>query len=271
MILVIDSFNKHRHSDILVEMFELRARLSAQLTCPSDAVRRIRGADEFDHLDPAYVIGFSSDLAVISCARILQTTGPHMLADTCCELLQGEPPLRSATLWEVSEFCIDTDHLVAAGQGPGSVCGALCELMAGVLDYARTNGIQDVIALLPPDWNNVFRQAQIMPDDYLAPPSGAEQAVAGLWACNEQQIVALRAVAQSEGTLFHDPEHLRKARAGKSRVLNLKLDLADEIALYLLEQIDAASTMQEFQAAIALTRHMLAPSLPGKERGALWG
>jgi N-acyl-L-homoserine lactone synthetase len=264
MILVIDSFNKHRHSDILVEMFELRARLSAQLICPSGAVRRMRGADEFDNLDPAYVIGFSDDLAVISCARILQTIGPHMLADTCCELLEGEPPLRSATLWEASEFCIDTDYLVTAGQGPGSVCAALCDLMAGVLDYARSNGIQDVIALLPPDWNNVFRQAQITPDDYLAPPSGAGQAVAGLWACNEQQIVALRAVARSDGKLFHGSEHLRNARVGKAGVLNHKLDLADDIALYLLEQIDAASTIQEFQAAIALTRHMLAPDQPGK-------
>ncbi len=271
MMLVIDSFNKHQHCDILVEMFELRARLSAARPCLVDGVQQVRGADEFDRLDPAYVIGFNAEFAVISCARILQTTGPHMLADTWCELLKGEPPLRSATLWEASEFWIDTDQLHVVGQGAGSVSGALCDLMAGVLHYARTNGIQDVIALLPPDWDNMLQQAQILPDDYLVPPSGARGGVAGLWACDDQQIVQLRAVGQNEGTLFHDPAQLRKARARQGRVLNLKLDLTDDIALYLLEQIDAAITMQEFQAAIALTRHMLAPDMPGKPRGAIWG
>jgi N-acyl-L-homoserine lactone synthetase len=271
MMLVIDSFNKHRHRDILAGMFELRARLSAVLPCLADGVPQVQGADEFDRLDPAYVIGLSNDLAVISCARILQTTGPHMLADTWCELLEGEPPLRSATLWEASAFCIDTDHLAAAGQGPGSVTGALCDLMAGVLDYARTNGIQDVIALLPPDWDSLLRQAQILPDDYLVPPSGAGRGVAGLWACHDQQIVPLRILAQRDGTLFHDPAYLRKPGAGQGQIVNLGLDLADDIALYLLEQIDAASTLQELQAAIALTRHMLAPDGPGKSRGTLWG
>ena len=63
--------------------------------------------------------------------RALQTTGPHMLSDVFSAILDGEPPLRSATMWESTRFCVDTQRL-KRGKDKNSVSYATCELMIGI-------------------------------------------------------------------------------------------------------------------------------------------
>ncbi|MCH8466700.1 MAG: autoinducer synthase [Roseinatronobacter sp.] len=271
MIVLIDSFNKHQHSEILNEMFLLRASQSVGASGAVDAVQGGDVPDDFDRLDPAYIVGLDEACRVISCVRVLQTTGPHVLADLCYDLLQGEPPLRTATLWEATCFCVDTARLDASGQGAGSVVGAISAITVALLEYARDSGVEDIITVITPQLRDIFQQAGIVPFDCLgatAHPCETQTLVA-LLACTDAQIAHLRAISGLEGALFADDAHVCAMRAGGGSIVQLKLDLSDDIALYLLEQIDAAKTMQELQAAIALTRHMLEPGGPGAQRGTL--
>jgi N-acyl-L-homoserine lactone synthetase len=150
MILVVDALNKHLHSDILDEMFRLRARVFGDRLGWDVQIENGREIDAFDHLDPAYVIGLDESDRVVACVRALQTTGPHMLADVFSDILQGQAPLRSATIWESTRFCVDTDALEMSGRGVGTVSRATCELMVGSLEYARASGIEDIITVIDP-------------------------------------------------------------------------------------------------------------------------
>ena len=81
MIIVIDGLNRQRYSRLLDEMFALRARVFGQRLAWEVDIIDGKEIDQFDALDPAYVIGLNDDGHVVSCVRALQTTGPHMLSD----------------------------------------------------------------------------------------------------------------------------------------------------------------------------------------------
>lgn len=62
--------------------------------------------DEFDELDPVYIMARESDGTIGACWRALPTTGPYMLTDTFPELMAGESPPRQADVWELSRFAV---------------------------------------------------------------------------------------------------------------------------------------------------------------------
>ena len=140
MILVIDALNRQRFQSVLDEMFELRARVFHDRLGWEVQVKDGREFDMFDELDPVYLVALDDDYRVVGCNRMLQTTGPHMLSDVFQEILCGEPPLRSATIWENTRFCIDTESLRRPG-ARRSVSYTVCELMAGITEYALNSGM----------------------------------------------------------------------------------------------------------------------------------
>jgi len=81
MILVIDALNRHRFGSVLDDMYKLRARVFKDRMGWDVNVRNGREFDLFDDLDPAYLVALDDEYQVVGCNRMLQTTGPHMLAD----------------------------------------------------------------------------------------------------------------------------------------------------------------------------------------------
>ena len=79
MIITVDGLNKDLFQPLLEDMFRLRARVFADRLGWEVNIEDDMEIDQFDHMDAAYVIGVDEDMNVISCARVLQTTGPHML------------------------------------------------------------------------------------------------------------------------------------------------------------------------------------------------
>lgn len=80
MILVVDGLNRHLFTEVLDEMFELRARVFGGRLGWDVNIEDGKEIDQFDHLDPAYVIGLDDEGNVVAAVRALQTTGPHMLS-----------------------------------------------------------------------------------------------------------------------------------------------------------------------------------------------
>lgn len=105
MILVIDSLNAPHFTGLLHKMYALRARVFRDRLGWEVNVVNEEERDHFDDLHPAHVISLSDDGEVMGCMRLLQTTGPHMLADVFSSILQGEAPpsqpicLGSNALW----------------------------------------------------------------------------------------------------------------------------------------------------------------------------
>lgn len=205
MIIVIDGLNRQHYTQLLDEMFKLRARVFGQRLGWDVVIQDGREIDQYDALDPAYVIGVNDENRVVSCVRALQTTGPHMLSDVFSAILDGEPPLRSATLWESTRFCVDTE-ILDRGNSRNSVSYATCELMAASLEYARDSGISDIVTVIDPIMNRVLKRSDCAPYGYVGKttPMGKVSAMAALLDCTDERIDRIRQFAGIEGDVFVD-------------------------------------------------------------------
>ncbi|MBN2629679.1 MAG: autoinducer synthase [Rhodobacteraceae bacterium] len=278
MIIVVDALNKDRFGDLLDEMFQLRARVFGDRLGWEVEIINGREIDQFDRLDPAYVIGLDDDGHVVSCVRALQTTGPHMLSDVFQVLLDGEPPLRSATLWESTRFCVDTERLCRDGNTMKAVSMATCELMIGSLEYARRSGISDIITVIDPVVNRVLKRSDNAPYDYVGSTKqmGKVPAMAALLDCTEERINRVRAFAGITHDVFVaddvvrdmlDARHARSVAEAQSAtewlatVCELERPmpavLPEDIQSYCRAQIENAQTAEERAAALRLVDELV--------------
>ncbi|RME15919.1 MAG: autoinducer synthase [Alphaproteobacteria bacterium] len=269
MIIIIDALNKHEFTGVLDEMFKLRARVFAGRLGWEVHVENGREIDQFDALDPAYVVGLDEEGHVISCVRALQTTGPHMLSDVFSAILDGEPPLRSARLWESTRFCVDTQRL-GRGRGPNTVSHATCELMIGSLEFAMNSGIEDIVTVIDPVMDRVLKRSDCAPHGYVGKtvPMGKVPAMAALLDCTPERIGRIRAFAGIEHDVFATEEQLARLRdkpaapaeqnvvslsgARTRRAVENTGAEGSRIAEYLMEQVRDSATSSEYEAARAL-------------------
>lgn len=248
MIIVVDGINKDRFSTVLDDMYKLRARVFKDRMGWDVRVTNGRETDEFDELNPAYIIALDDDYQVIGCARLLQTTGPHMLSDVFYDILDGEPPLRSATIWESTRFCVDRDRLTK-GTTRNSVSYTTAELMVGIMEYARDAGIADIITVIDPLMDRVMKRSDNAPYGYVGKTAdmGKVKALAALVDCTDERINKVRAFAGIEGEIFLEEAEVVSAR--QSREPNI---MEAELKAYCDEQIQSARTERERADAIAL-------------------
>lgn len=256
MILVIDALNRDRHGDILEDMFRLRARVFAGRLGWDVTLNEDKEIDAFDALDPVYLVGLDDEDNVVSCVRLLQTMGPHMLADVFDAILQGEPPLRAATIWESTRFCVDTDRLGAADRGDGAVSRATCELMAATLTYARDCGITDIITVIDPVMNRVLKRSDNAPYEYVGATvqMGKTKALAALLDCTDARIARVLAFADITTDIMVNENALmaRKEKRNSAGIAAAIPLTRAQVAQYCLEQVTSAHTAEELDAALDL-------------------
>jgi len=274
MIIVIDGTNRHRYTQLLDEMYALRARVFGQRLGWEVDIKDGLEIDQYDALDPAYVIGINDDNKVVSCVRALQTTGPHMLSDVFSTILDGQPPMRSATLWESTRFCVDTDAL-DRGNSRNSISYATCELMAASLEYARDSGISDIVTVIDPVMNRVLKRSDCAPYGYVGKttPMGKVAAMAALLDCSDDRIARIRNFAGVEGNVFVDTERERAlSDAGREAAgvaparaaMTEPTQPQDTYALlqdYCIDQVLDASSTDEHNAAQRLNNILLEAGL----------
>jgi acyl homoserine lactone synthase len=203
MIYVIDSLNAKDYPELLDAMFRLRKRVFSDRLGWDVQVTEGREIDLFDGLDPAHIISVDDEGNVVGCMRLLQTTGPHMLADVFSSILDGEPPLRSSTVWEATRFCVDTQRL-SRGRGRNTISYVTSEVMIGAFEFAMAAGVQDAVAVIDPVMNRVLQRSGNAPYGYLgsAKPMGKVVALAALMDCSEQRVSSIRAFAGIKGNVF---------------------------------------------------------------------
>ncbi|WP_343231140.1 acyl-homoserine-lactone synthase [Thalassovita aquimarina] len=184
-------------------MHALRARVFADRLGWEVTVKNGMEIDEFDALNPAHVICLDDDGDVVGCMRLLQTTGPHMLADVFYDILDGEPPLRSSRIWEATRFCVDTEKLKGRTTR-NSISYVTSEVMIGAFEYARDAGVLDAVAVIDPVMNRVMQRSRNAPYDYLGTPKqmGKVKAMAALMDCSEERIAGIRDFAGINHDVF---------------------------------------------------------------------
>jgi acyl homoserine lactone synthase len=203
MIYIVDSLNAHEFRDLLDDMHRLRARVFCDRLGWDVTVTNGKERDVFDDLDPAHVISVNHAGHVVGCMRLLQTTGPHMLTDIFACLLDGEPPLRSSTVWEATRFCVDT-AVLDRGTSRNSISYVTSEVMIGAFEYGMSAGVTDAVAVIDPVMDRVMKRSGNGPYGYLGSPKpmGKVTALAALMDCSQERIERIRAFSGIRHDVF---------------------------------------------------------------------
>ena len=149
MIFLVNAENRRQFAADLGEMHRQRKAVFVDRAGWTVPVLGESEADCYDREETMYLLAKAQpDGQVLASARLLPTTGPHLMSDLFAAACQETPP-RGPTVWEVSRFCITPDL-----NGRGMRLGLLWEVICGVMEAALLHGIDQVIfaanrALLP--------------------------------------------------------------------------------------------------------------------------
>eukprot|EP01035_Chromulina_nebulosa_P068068 gene68068-biopygen50030 len=109
MIKIISGNKCADHPEEIDEMHQLRRRVFHDLLRWDVNVEGDWEIDEYDDMNPIYVLSYDDNGRLRGSLRLLPTLGPNMLDDTFPILLGETPAIRSAAIWESSRFCIEPD------------------------------------------------------------------------------------------------------------------------------------------------------------------
>lgn len=186
---------------VLKAMHTLRARIFHERKGWDVQIIGDMEIDGYDALNPYYLIleDRSSGKGVYGCWRILPTTGPNMLRDTFPQLLDGQDPPCSSSIWELSRFAVGGSKPTQVGFSD-EVVEAIRHLVRFALSHqvkdlvtVTTVGVERMLKSLGLDASRIGRMQRI----------GTEKAVALNVSLNEKTLLALYGEGPSYFGGFH--------------------------------------------------------------------
>lgn len=141
---------------LLDEMHKLRARVFAGRLGWRVRVEYGRERDEYDTLDPTYILALTDLGTVVGCARLLPTTGPTMLSHTFPQLLPGGRLRGKSTMVESSRFCIDTR---VKRRGGRLLHEAMLTMFAGIIEWSMSNGFSEIATATDGRFERILQRA----------------------------------------------------------------------------------------------------------------
>jgi N-acyl-L-homoserine lactone synthetase len=144
MIVVIEKYNAHQYSNLLDDMFRLRARVFRDRLRWDVKVADGKERDKYDDEGPVYLV-YTDDAArkVKGSLRLLPTTGPTVLGDFFSDTYPAAAQLSAPTIWECTRFCLD-DKLLGSGHRQEQLL-AFTVLIAALGEVAVRAGIQSIL------------------------------------------------------------------------------------------------------------------------------
>ena len=171
---------------------QFRNRLGWEVSVDARAEER----DQYDALDPLYVIWEEADGSHGGSMRFLPTTGPVMVNEVFGHLTGGSP-VTSPLIWECTRFCL------SRGAGP-HVAAAL--MLAG--GEIMTNfGIRHFVGVFDARMVRIYRTIGASPEVLGSEGEGRDRISVGLWHFSDeaQARVAERAgISKEQSRLWFD-------------------------------------------------------------------
>lgn len=187
MQLVAVRKDESRAGDRLIDdMHVLRAHVFRDRLGWDVTVEHGHERDEYDALDPVYIIAINEDgSGVAGCARLLPGGGSTMLRDTFPILLDGNPMPAHGGMVESSRFCVDTRQ-----SGSASARGlhrTTLALFAGILEWSIVNSYSEVVTVTDLRFEKLLGRAGL-PFQRLGSPRaiGNTVAIAGIVAATPE-------------------------------------------------------------------------------------
>ena len=205
---MIEIVPPHRYvvfRDELREMHRMRYRVFKERLGWDVPVEDGMERDEFDELDPIYVLAFDDDHELAGSWRLLPSTGPTMIGDAFPELLDGIPVPRSPEIWECSRFTVDC-HSVGQKDSLCALNRVTSEIFCGLIEYCIAEQITEIVTvydiliarILPrvgcvPYWQGKFHRV------------GCTKAVLGRFWASSETLASVRQRGGIQGSVLARP------------------------------------------------------------------
>jgi acyl homoserine lactone synthase len=186
-------------------MHRLRARVFADRLAWSVKVENGWEVDEFDKLDPLYLVSEGTDGKIRGTVRLLPTTGPNMLSDVFPELLPANQSVRSPRIWESSRFSVD--HEALAERSDKLINRATAELLCGMTEVGMRAGLDFIVSVVDVHMERVLKRANCHCERLGDPKKiGKVTTIAGLWEIGDELLSNLREASGIEGSVVYEED-----------------------------------------------------------------
>lgn len=194
----------------LADMHRLRHRIFKDRLDWDVQVSGDMEIDEFDALQPAYLLQRASDGRIQGCVRLLPSTGPTMLRDTFPVLLDGTSAPTSSTIWESSRFALDLP--ADAPKTTHGLASATYELFAGMIEFGLSRRLTDIVTVTDARMERILRRAG-WPLRRIGKPRalGNTLAVAGYLEVSVESLTCIRRAGDLKGPVLWAPVALAAA------------------------------------------------------------
>lgn len=145
---------------------QFKTRLGWDVKVNEDGEER----DQYDDLNPLYVIWEEADGSHGGSMRVLPTTGPIMVNDIFGHLTGGRP-IRSPLIWEVTRFCLSR---TASAHTAGAIMLSGGEMMEGF-------GLTHIAGVFDARMIRIYRMIGSSPVVLGAEGTGRDRISVGLW------------------------------------------------------------------------------------------
>ncbi len=161
----------HKFPDLAKGMFRDRAdQFKTRLGWDVKVNDKGEERDQYDDLNPLYVIWEEADGSHGGSMRILPTTGPVMVNDVFGHLTGGSP-INSPLIWEVTRFCLSRN---ASAHTAGAIMLSGGEVMEGF-------GLTHIAGVFDARMIRIYRLIGSSPAVLGTEGAGRDQISVGLW------------------------------------------------------------------------------------------
>lgn len=159
--------------------------------------------DDFDALQPSYLLLRGFDGGIKGCVRLLPSTGPNMLRDTFSILLDGQDAPSRQDVWESSRFALDQQQ---CDQGAQAVAKLTYELFAAMVEFGLARKLSSIVTVTDVRMERILRRARWPLERIgVAHPIGNTKAVAGHLEISTDALLRLRAHGALSGPVLWAP------------------------------------------------------------------
>lgn len=210
MIHYIYANDLHRHAKLANSMFadraaQFRDRLNWDVTVDEEGLER----DEYDALNPLYVIWEAPDGTHGGSMRFLPTTGPTMARDHFSHL-NGDEDIASPFIWECTRFCLSP-------QGDARVPAAL--MLAGG-ELMRAFSLTHFLGIFDERMVRIYRLIGSSPEVLGSRGIGRNRISLGLWTFSEE--VREKLIVRSRISSDQSEEWFEKSFGGSISAVKIR-------------------------------------------------
>lgn len=172
----LDKFTRLKRTMFLDRADQFKERLGWEVDIDDNGEER----DEYDALNPLYVIWEKPDGTHGGSMRLLPTTAPCMVNDHFLDLMDGVR-VASPLIWECTRFCLSRD---AEPRTAAALMLAGGEIMRGF-------GIDHYVGVFDARMVRIYRMIGSSPEILGAKGSGRDKTSVGLWSFTEEARLAI--------------------------------------------------------------------------------